>query len=122
MATFEETVLAKLDQILAAIKAIPAGGDGTTRTAEVTAGKSLAHFASAMNGAGKPIMEIYPSETSKAPERIRFDQGATVKVMPGVIKADSGSEWYALDAAFVASVKKGVNVPLYINKADVRFV
>jgi hypothetical protein len=61
---------------------------------EVLAPKSLLNHVAALNNAKRPIMEIYPSPSSKPSERIRYNMGDRVSVKEGTVKADGGSVWY----------------------------
>jgi len=55
---------------------------------QVTDDKALAHFIIGENAQDKPIMEIYPSESSPASERIRYNQGDKIEVYADKLSKD----------------------------------
>ena len=53
-------------------------------------------FAKGENAAGKPIMEIYPSNSSSVSERIQIPRGNEVKAEPNKFQADGGMYFWEL--------------------------
>ena len=58
--------------------------------------RANARFQSGTNGAGRPIMSIYPRDTAPTGERIQFASGVLLLVKPGTIVADGGMQYYEL--------------------------
>lgn len=65
-----------------------------TKFFRVTAEKVLAHEAKGFNQAGYPVMEIY--NTGNVSQRIRFDAGALVEVLPTPVRADGSISFYQI--------------------------
>lgn len=87
----------------------------------VKALKTNARFAWRKNAAGRPIMQIYPSDDAPVKERVQFKQGATVRVLEDIVKADGGVLYYQMKDDVV---KNGVTIDeqLYLQKEDVEVV
>jgi hypothetical protein len=75
--------------------------------------KANAFFARDHNKAGKPIMAIYPSDTSATAERIQFVNGATLWAARQATVADGGGEYFLL-----RDFKGRTNEPLYVRLID----
>ena len=58
--------------------------------------RANARFAKANNAAGLPIMQIYPSDSSLAGERIQFVVGDLLPVDPAKLRADGGETYFKL--------------------------
>lgn len=77
-----------------------------------------ARFVKGYNGVGKPIMEIYPSDSSDAGDRVQFNSGLVLSTIPGTISADGGGVYRELaDFHCPAGAPK-----LYVRKEDVILV
>jgi len=57
---------------------------------------ALCYFIKKYNDSGRPVMEIYPSDSSPVSERIKIPVGERVRAYNGVIKADGGVKFYKL--------------------------
>ncbi len=57
---------------------------------------ALAYFEKSQNDAGRPIMEIYPGDSSPASERIKIPAGETVLAFDEIIRADGGDRFWKL--------------------------
>lgn len=101
-------VIARLTRIESKIDQLIAGG-GTTPPPPVTPPpaadptviitadpRANARFVVGRNGAGKPIMAIYPKDTAPANERIQFASGVLLRVKPGMVQADGGMDYFEL--------------------------
>lgn len=88
---------------------------------QVTALKTNARYKWRTNAAGRPIMQIYPSDDAPVKDRVQYKQGATVRVLEDIVKADGGKLFYALKDDVV---KNGavIEEQLYLQKEDVKVV
>ena len=75
---------------------------------------ALCYFVKKYNDAGKPVMEIYPSETSSADERIKIARGERVRAHNGIIKADGGLKFWKL-----VDYQGNEGEELYLRQVDV---
>ena len=58
--------------------------------------RTNARFLYGVNGKGVPIFQIYPSDSSKAYERIQYESGKLLEVLPQKIDGDSNIDCYEL--------------------------
>lgn len=83
----------------------------------VKSDRALARFIYKWNDAPKskggpfPVMQIYPGD-SKTEGRIKYLKGANVRVLPPVVKADGGDNYYEIASSPVVGVK------LFIRASD----
>lgn len=57
---------------------------------------ALCYFAKTYNNAGRPVMQIYPSDSSLATERIKIPAGERVLAYDKVVLADGGGKFWKL--------------------------
>ena len=93
------------------------GNDGETdpdyRQFSITAERANARFFKDVNQAGRPIMEIYPSDTSPVNQRVQYANGTLPLVYPGRVVADGGIGFYKLVTV------PGLGYPdLYLRETD----
>ena len=62
----------------------------------VTADKANARFVSGLNNAGRPIMQIYPSDSAPVSERVQYVKNTLVPVYPESVLADGGGVFYKI--------------------------
>jgi hypothetical protein len=75
----------------------PAGTIWLIVTPENTSKDSaLCYFAKTYNAAGRPVMQIYPSDSSSASERIKIPAGELVLAYDKVVLADGGGKFWKL--------------------------
>jgi hypothetical protein len=67
------------------------------------------------------IPQIYPADNAPVKDRVQFVKGSRIKVLPEVIKADGGGQFYAIAEKVV---KGGVVVEekLYLQAEDGRLM
>jgi len=58
--------------------------------------RTNARFMYGKNGNGVPIFSIYPSDSSKAAERVQYNNGVTLEVIPVRIQGDSDIDCFEL--------------------------
>lgn len=73
-----------------------------------------ARYIKSYNAAGKPIMEIYPSASSPASERVQYAKGEYLAVFPDKIQADGGEYYYKL-----SPYEYNESVDLFVRQSDV---
>lgn len=71
------------------------------------------------NAAGKPIMQIYPSDTSNPGERVQFDLGTQLYVKAEKVIADGGVEYYQLTPTPTVD---GAEQKLFVRVEDVAII
>lgn len=109
--------LGKLDQIIAALEIAPKPEPEpepgpVTRNFVITRDpRANARSVRSYNAAGKPIWEIYPSDTAPVSDRVQFTRGSVVKIIGDPVTGDGGSKAYEL---YYPSIKE----KLYILKDD----
>jgi hypothetical protein len=93
----------------------------TTKMFEVTIAKTNARYAWKYNGAGRPIMQIYPEDNAPVRDRVQFVYSTKIKVKPEIVKSDGGTPYYAIAEQVY---KSGVLVTeqLYLKAEDGRIV
>ena len=57
---------------------------------------ALAFFAKSYNGAGRPVMQIYPGDSSPDSERIKIPRGEIVLALDTPVTADGGGKYWQL--------------------------
>ena len=62
--------------------------------------RTNARFMNGKNGNGVPIFQIYPSDSSKAAERVQYDSGVKLEVLPQKIDGDSNIDCFLLVGRF----------------------
>lgn len=88
-----------------------------SRILEITAVKANARCVRSYNAAGRPVMMIYPEDSSPVKDRVQYTTGALVDVGPVIIKGDGGYKYYSI----AEEVKKNgvvVTTPLFIREQD----
>ncbi len=75
---------------------------------------ALAYFAKSYNGAGRPVMQIYPGDSSPESERIKIARGEIVLVLKDNVKADGGGLFWQL-----AELKGRKGETLFLRAVDV---
>lgn len=69
----------------------------TDVTIRITADpRANARYTRRTNANGRPIMEIYPSDTAPVSERIQFSLGILLKAKPAKVTADGGMQYFEL--------------------------
>ncbi len=105
-----DEILAKLDAIIknaeeakVLVKALvvtppppPPPPPATTKIFEVTAEKTNVRCVRSLNSAGRPVMMIYPEDSAPVKDRVQYIKGARISVLPDVIKADGGTQFYKI--------------------------
>lgn len=59
-------------------------------------GQANAFYSTVRDGVGKPIMRIYPSDSSPASERIQFAEGSVLRALPDKVVASGGGRFFQL--------------------------
>ena len=88
-----------------------------TRILEITAVKANARCVRNYNAAGRPVMMIYPGDSSPVKDRVQYTLGTYVQVNPTIVKGDGGYKYYSI----AEEVKKNgvvVTTPLFIREQD----
>jgi len=75
---------------------------------------ALCYFVKKFNDSGRPVMEIYPSDSSPASERIKIPAGERVQAYNEVIKADGGAKFWKL-----VDYTGNAGEELYLRQVDV---
>lgn len=57
---------------------------------------ALAFFAKSYNAAGRPVMQIYPGDSSPDSERIKIPRGTIVLALENPVTADGGGKYWQL--------------------------
>lgn len=66
----------------------------------VKADKANARFAKRSNAAGKPILQIYPSDNAPVADRVQYKAGQQLSAWPGIVTADGGVKCWMLTPAY----------------------
>jgi len=74
-------------------------------------GKALARYVYSHNAAGKPVMQIYPGD-SITEGRIKYTEGQKLAVLPTLIRADGGDDYYEIASSPISGFK------LYLRAVD----
>ena len=90
-------------------------GDPTVFATIINSPRANARFVFDYNKVGKPIMQIYPSDTSDVKERVQFPVGTLVEVIAEPISADGGKVYWEINNS-----ADYAEVPLYLNDEDIR--
>jgi len=80
---------------------------------KITATKTNLRFTKASNANGAPIMQIYPSDTSLASERIQRLEGDVIRIVTPAVTADGGARYFE-----VVDVQGRGGETLYVRKDD----
>ncbi len=131
-----DEILAKLDAIIKSaeetkelVKALavtpppppPPPPPATTKQFEVTVEKTNVRCVRSLNSAGRPVMMIYPEDSAPVKDRVQYLKGARISVLPELIKADGGGQFYKIGVP-VTKNNVVIKVDLYLLAADGKLV
>jgi hypothetical protein len=102
-------VNANIGLSLTAVTPTPSSKHYYTVTVDKTNARSVKEY----NKAGKPVFQIYPSDTSKPSVRKQWTMGQQIWVNPDVVIGDGGARAYEILEAV-----SGVTVTLYLISTD----
>ena len=130
-----DEILAKLDAIIKnaeetkeLVKALavtppppPPPPPPATKIFEVTVEKTNVRCVRSFNSAGRPVMMIYPEDSAPVKDRVQYLKGARISVLPEIIKADGGSQFYKIGVP-VTKNNVVIKVDLFLVLADGKII